>query len=62
MEVAPDSRQTEPRLRLWPAGQDRLLAEAHFHVHGRWIRWLADVPVQRPLGNAGSNRRSGRHL
>ena len=40
MEPAPDSRQTELRLRLWPAGQDRLLAEAHFH--GRWIRWLAE--------------------
>jgi hypothetical protein len=40
MEPAPDSRHTELRLRLWPAGLERLLAEAHFH--GRWIRWLAE--------------------
>ena len=39
MEPAPDSRHTELRLKLWPPGRDRLLAEADYH--GRWIRWLA---------------------
>lgn len=39
MEPAPDRRHTELRLKLWPPGRDRLLAEADYH--GRWIRWLA---------------------
>jgi len=29
----------EVRLRLWPGGEDRLLARAH--PHGRWVEWLS---------------------
>jgi hypothetical protein len=31
----------EVRLRLWPGGEDRLLARAHHH--GAWVDWIADV-------------------
>ncbi len=30
-------RGVEVRCRLWPAGEDKLLAEAH--AHGQWGRW-----------------------
>jgi hypothetical protein len=32
------AEETEVRLRLWPAGEDLLLATAH--PHGAWVRWL----------------------
>lgn len=35
----PTSDRATLRLRLWPRGHDRLLAQAH--PHGRWLRWLA---------------------
>jgi hypothetical protein len=31
----------ELRCRLWPGGEDSLLA--HCHPHGSWVRWLADA-------------------
>jgi hypothetical protein len=32
--------KTSLRLRMWPDGEDRLLAWAH--PHGKWVRWLED--------------------
>jgi hypothetical protein len=40
MEPAPDARHAELCLTLWPAGHERLLADADFH--GRWVRWLPE--------------------
>jgi hypothetical protein len=34
----PGPQHAEVRLRIWPGGDDRLLATAHHH--GRWVRWL----------------------
>ncbi len=34
----PNLDHTEGRLRLWPSGQERLLARAHHH--GTWVEWL----------------------
>jgi hypothetical protein len=37
----PNMDHVEVRLRLWPGGEDRLLAQAHHH--GAWVDWIADV-------------------
>jgi hypothetical protein len=37
-EFVPGEEQPSLRLRLWPGGEDRLLAWCH--PHGREIRWL----------------------
>jgi hypothetical protein len=39
-EKLPEEEEYSLRLRLWPGGEDRLLARAH--PHGSRIRWLAD--------------------
>jgi hypothetical protein len=38
-ELEPEAGAATLRLRLWPGGEDRLLARAH--PHGSWIEWLA---------------------
>jgi hypothetical protein len=38
MEKAPEEERFSLRLRLWPGGEDRLLAWTH--PHGREVRWL----------------------
>ena len=35
---APAVDRCEIRLRAWPDGEDRLLANTH--PHGRWVEWL----------------------
>ena len=42
MEPRPaDLTTMELRLRLWPGGEDRLLAECH--PHGAWVRWKGEA-------------------
>jgi hypothetical protein len=36
---APSPETCEIKLRAWPGGEDRLLADTH--PHGRWVEWLA---------------------
>jgi hypothetical protein len=38
MEKVPGDEHFSLRLRLWPGGEDRLLAWTH--PHGAWVRWL----------------------
>ncbi|MGH8264775.1 MAG: DUF2332 domain-containing protein [Steroidobacteraceae bacterium] len=37
-EMNGDQSATELRLKLWPGGEDRLLAVSH--AHGSWVRWV----------------------
>jgi len=44
MEKRPEEEKYSLRLRLWPGGEDRLLAWVH--PHGREVRWLAEAPAR----------------